>query len=155
MTWAWTVRLPPTSKIVLLALADEANDSGFCFPSHQHVAKKSELGERTVRRMIKLLAAYNYLSVERRFNKNRSCASNGYRLAELGLQVAATRHADRLRCQPSFPQSRGESFFSLAYFAALSSTILRTIARSPAMNGVTCLNLVPSHRWNFTMPDPS
>src|SRR5712691_565650 len=81
MTWAWTVRLQPTSKIVLLALADEANDSGFCFPSHQHLAQKCELGERTVRRMIKLLAARNYLSIERRFNKNRSCTSNGYRLA--------------------------------------------------------------------------
>ena len=49
-------------------------------------------------------------------------------------------------------QSRGVSFFSAAYFAALSSTILRTIARSPAMNGVTCLKPVPSHRWNFTIP---
>ena len=98
MTWAWTVRLPPTSKIVLLALADEANDSGFCFPSHQHVAKKCDLGERTVRRMIKLLAAYNYLSVERRFNKNRSCTSNGYRPAigdhpvKLTRQVVAGDH---------------------------------------------------------------
>jgi len=30
MHWAWS--LAPTPKIVLLALADEANDDGFCFP---------------------------------------------------------------------------------------------------------------------------
>ena len=106
MTWAWTVRLQPTGKIVLLALADEANDAGFCFPSHEHLARKCELGERTVRRMIKLLAARNYLSIERRFNKNRSCTSNGYRLA-IGPLVKLTGHpvtGDQVR---GFPVTRG------------------------------------------------
>jgi hypothetical protein len=107
MTWAWTVRLPPTSKIVLLAFADEANDSGFCFPSHQHVAKKCELGERTVRRMIKLLAAHNYLSIERRFNKNRSCTSNGYRLTIGDHPVKLTRQSAMGDHGKGVPVTRG------------------------------------------------
>src|SRR5256885_1595453 len=57
--------------------------------------------------------------------------------------------------QSSFEQSHIAIFFSAAYLPATSSTILRTIARSPAMNGVTCLKPVPSQRWNLTMPEPS
>src|SRR5450755_3849250 len=72
----------------------------------------------------------------------------------------AARHANRFawreyRGQFSLLQSRGVIFFSAAYLPAVSSTILRTIARSPDMNGVTCLKPVPSHIWNFTMPEPS
>src|SRR5450755_2029957 len=57
--------------------------------------------------------------------------------------------------QPSLLQSRLVTFFSAPYFAALSSTILRTRSRSPAMYGVSALNPLPSHSWNFTMPEPS
>ena len=33
MHWAWSLGLPPTPKIVLLALADEANDDGYTSPA--------------------------------------------------------------------------------------------------------------------------
>ena len=80
ITWAWTVRLPPAPKLVLMALADEADDRGFCFPSHRHLANKCGISERSVRRMIGLLAADHHLSIERRFKKDRARTSNGYRL---------------------------------------------------------------------------
>ncbi len=84
ITWAWTVRLPPAPKLVLMALADEADDRGFCFPSHRHLANKCSISERSVRRMIALLAADHHLSIEHRFKKDRARTSNGYRLG-LGL----------------------------------------------------------------------
>ena len=80
MTWAWTLQLPPSPKFVLMALADEADDHGFCFPSHRRLAQKCSITERSVRRMIRLLADGRYLLVQQRFN-NRARTSNGYQLA--------------------------------------------------------------------------
>ncbi len=80
MTWAWTVHLAPAPKLVLMALADEANDLGFCFPSHRHLAEKCDISERSVRRMIGLLAAQDHLSIQHRFSKHGGRTSNGYLL---------------------------------------------------------------------------
>jgi len=80
MTWAWRVELPPTPKLVLMALADEANDNGYCVPTLGHLAKKCSINERSVRRMIRVLAAGRYLVVQPRFH-NRARTSNGYQLA--------------------------------------------------------------------------
>src|SRR5437899_4879417 len=80
MTWAWTVPLPPSPKFVLMALADEADDDGFCFPSHRRIAQKCSITERSVRRMIRRLVDDRYLVVLQRFN-NRARTSNGYHLA--------------------------------------------------------------------------
>ena len=81
MAWAWSTRLPPMPKLVLMALADEADDSGFCFPSHRRLAWKCTASERTVRRMVTLLASQHHLEIEPRFAKDGSRTSNGYRLA--------------------------------------------------------------------------
>ena len=77
--WAWRARAA-TAKLVLLALADTADESGYCFPSHAHLAHKCELSESTVRRMLNVLASRKLLRIEPRFNQNGSCTSNGYRL---------------------------------------------------------------------------
>lgn len=68
-------------KLVLMALADEADDSGFCFPSQRRLAWKCSISERTARRMVSFLASKGYVTIEPRFAKNRSRTSNGYRLA--------------------------------------------------------------------------
>ena len=81
MVWAWSTRLPPMPKLVLMALADEADDSGFCFPSQRRLAWKCTISERTARRMVSLLAAKRYITIEPRYAKNRSRTSNGYRFA--------------------------------------------------------------------------
>ena len=79
MTWAWTVALPPAPKLVLMALADEANDHGYCIPTHAEIAQKCSINERSVRRMIGLLCAEGYLVVKQRFH-NRARMSNSYQL---------------------------------------------------------------------------
>ena len=80
MHWAWAIRLSPAPKLVLMALADEANDGGFCFPSVAHLAQKCSIGERTVQRILRQLTQDGLVGVEQRFRKDRARTSNGYRL---------------------------------------------------------------------------
>ena len=81
MTWAWSISLPPTSKLVLMALADIADDRGICWPSHPTLAAKCTLTDRTVRRVLGVLQAQDLVFIESRFNSSGSRASNRYRLA--------------------------------------------------------------------------
>ncbi len=81
MHWAWSVSLSPAPKLVLMALADEADDQGYCFPGVPHLAAKCSIGERTVQRILRRLARDHYVSIEQRFRKDRARTSNGYRLA--------------------------------------------------------------------------
>ena len=46
MTAVWSVTLPDSEKIVLLALADCANDEGLCWPSMATLAAKCSKSER-------------------------------------------------------------------------------------------------------------
>ncbi len=103
--WAWQARAG-NAKVVLLALADLADDSGYCFPSHDHLTKMCELSERTVRRMITLIVTSKLMTIERRFNGNGSCTSNGYRLAIPDYPVNLTGRVvklDRGRGSPVTP----------------------------------------------------
>jgi hypothetical protein len=84
MHWAWSLALPPTPKIVLLALADEANDDGQTFPSVAYLARKCSLGDRTVQRVLRRLTRDRYVSVEHRFRRDRARTSNEYRLMTNG-----------------------------------------------------------------------
>ena len=81
MTWAWSVHLPPTPKFVLMALADEADDDGYCFPSQRRLAAKCSITDRTVRRVLLELTTRRYVRLEVRSRADGSRTSNGYRLA--------------------------------------------------------------------------
>lgn len=62
MSQAWAIDLPDSEKIVLLALADCANDEGLCWPSMASLAKKCSKSERTVQGCIKALADKGHLT---------------------------------------------------------------------------------------------
>lgn len=66
MSAVWEAALPPMEKLVLLALADAANDEGHCWPSATTVCKKSGQGERTVRRCIQALCEKGHLTQRQR-----------------------------------------------------------------------------------------
>lgn len=53
MAAVWELQLLPTDKLVLLALADCANDDGHCWPSIATIARKSGVSERSVQRAIR------------------------------------------------------------------------------------------------------
>lgn len=62
MSAVWSLDLPDSQKIVLLALADCANDEGHCWPSMATLAKKCSKGERTVQGVIKELVSAGHLT---------------------------------------------------------------------------------------------
>ena len=80
MNWAWRQALPPTPKLVLLALADAADDAGVCWPSVSTVAAKAGCSPCTVRRVMKHLVAQALLVAEPRYRADGACSSNRYRL---------------------------------------------------------------------------
>jgi hypothetical protein len=84
MNWAWQQQLPPTPKLILMALADAANDQGICWPSVSTVATKCCVSTRTVRRVLQELGDRGLLVSEQRYRKDGSCSSNRYRLRLAG-----------------------------------------------------------------------
>jgi hypothetical protein len=52
MTLAWQIQLPARDKLVLLALADNANDEGECFPSIATISKRACTDERRLYRIL-------------------------------------------------------------------------------------------------------
>ena len=58
----------PLRKLVLIKLADNANDKGECWPSYQHIADQCEIGRSTVKNHIRHLEGMGLL--RREFRKN-------------------------------------------------------------------------------------
>ncbi|EOG5398056.1 helix-turn-helix domain-containing protein [Cronobacter turicensis] len=58
----------PLRKLVLIKLADNANDQGECWPSYQHVADQCEIGRSTVKSHIRALEKMGLLRREYRKN---------------------------------------------------------------------------------------
>lgn len=80
MNWAWHQDLKPVPKLVLMALADAADDQGICWPSAATVATKVGVSTRTVRRVMQGLIRCQLLTAEPRHRSDGSCSSNRYRL---------------------------------------------------------------------------
>lgn len=57
----WPLQLPPVAKSVLVSLADNANDSGFCWPSIETICERTCYGRTSVIEAIKWLDANGYL----------------------------------------------------------------------------------------------
>jgi DNA-binding transcriptional regulator YhcF (GntR family) len=55
----------PLERYVLLKLADNANDDGYCFPSLDEICAKTKLSSSTVRRFIKALERDGWIEVNR------------------------------------------------------------------------------------------
>jgi len=84
MNWAWRQTLTPTLKLVLMALADSADDQGVCWPSVSTLAKKCSVSTRTVRRSLRVLMDSGMLIAEARRRGDGSSTSNRYRLLVAG-----------------------------------------------------------------------
>ena len=69
--------MPGNRKLVLLALADQANDSGVCFPGQKSLAVKCGLSERRLRDQLAALEEGGY--IERKPRRRR----DGYRTSDL------------------------------------------------------------------------
>lgn len=71
MTVAWALPVASTEKLVLLALADNANDAGCCWPSMATIARKCGLSERATRLAMRRLEAAGHVSSVDRVGTSR------------------------------------------------------------------------------------
>ncbi|WP_163833349.1 helix-turn-helix domain-containing protein [Spartinivicinus ruber] len=79
MSWVFTLsKLEPYKKIVLLSLADNANDQGYCWPSMDTIAHKSSMSKQTVRRHLKSLEELNLITKQQRTRANGATSTNGF-----------------------------------------------------------------------------
>jgi len=99
MNWAWEQSLPCSPKLILMALADAANDSGDCWPKVKTIARKCSVSERTVQRVIKEFVSDGLLDLTPRFNQEGRQISNKYRL------LLCHRYPDKL--SPSCSEEGG------------------------------------------------
>lgn len=70
----------PLRKLVLIKLADNANDLGECWPSYQHIADQCEISRRSVINHIKALEEVGFLVKKYRKGTEKRNASNVYTL---------------------------------------------------------------------------
>lgn len=70
----------PLSKLVLLKLADNANDMCECYPSYKHIADKCEISRITAMRHIQALEAAGFLRKQHRKGNHKANSSNMFYL---------------------------------------------------------------------------
>jgi hypothetical protein len=71
MTYVWKCSpVKGTELLMLLALADNANDDGVCYPSIGYLAHKARINERNAQKTIKSLAKKKLIKVERNAGKS-------------------------------------------------------------------------------------
>ena len=67
MSWAASTKThTPIQKLILLLLADRANDEGFCFPSMKTIAEDACMSRSAVMENVKKLAAQGLINVTKR-----------------------------------------------------------------------------------------
>jgi Helix-turn-helix domain len=77
----WKTRVGDSSaKLVLLKLADNANDAGVAWPSRQTLARECEMSEKTVDRKLEFLVDAGLISKHVRHTPKGRQTSNLYRL---------------------------------------------------------------------------
>jgi uncharacterized phage protein (TIGR02220 family) len=108
MALCWPLVMSPTQKAVLISLADQANDQGFCWPSVASIALRTCLSERTVRKVIGELEKAEFVRIhERKGSSNyytvtpaAGAALQGEDSTEIALAVASDHKATPARAAP-------------------------------------------------------
>ena len=103
MNWAWGQKLPPTPKLILMALADSANDLDECWPGIAFIADKCSVSERTVQRVLQQFVNTGLMMVTPRYTTAGRQTSNGYR-----LRLDSTVSPDKLSPLPSAIEDKGD-----------------------------------------------
>ncbi|GAA0907576.1 hypothetical protein GCM10009552_15710 [Rothia nasimurium] len=65
MGLCWPLQMPPTPKAVLISLADNANDQGYCWPSLSKISERTCFGRTAVIDAVKWLEARGALKADR------------------------------------------------------------------------------------------
>jgi DNA-binding IclR family transcriptional regulator len=80
-TFVWESDIKPANvRMTLLALADNANDAGMCWPGVAHLCGKTGIARSTMFRILTQLEADGLLVRDERRRPNGSRRSNEYRI---------------------------------------------------------------------------
>lgn len=80
MSWTWKLKIKSGMKLVLLALADHANDDDVCWPGIESLADKCSLSRISVIKHLNQLIKLELVSKDRRYNSDGFRTSNCYHL---------------------------------------------------------------------------
>ncbi|CRY71447.1 helix-turn-helix domain-containing protein [Yersinia pseudotuberculosis] len=84
----------PLRKLVLIKLADNANDQGECWPSVPYIAEQCEISERSVQNHIQKLVKNGLVRIEERKSENGLNRSNVYHLRLNSAGANAAPHGE-------------------------------------------------------------
>lgn len=108
INWALELELPPAKKLILVVLADYADDSGYSFPGADKIASRSSISKRTLTRALAELEEDGYLVRERRNLVNGNRTSDGYRLTPSGTDSPAPQETRRQNGALTRRQNEGD-----------------------------------------------
>ena len=94
-----------TQLLLLLALADYANDSGYCYPTQKKLAEKCRCTERHVRSLMKSLVADGVVRVIDNHRNNR------YQLLPIKLSTGTTVPPEKISAGTTVPTDRNPSSY--------------------------------------------
>jgi hypothetical protein len=96
LTKCWPLPLPAAEKLVLISLADQANDEGICWPSIESLMRRTGLSERAVRNNLRNLEADRLLRTSA-----RKGSSNWYTLTPDAFEATPAPGAPLLQMPPT------------------------------------------------------
>jgi hypothetical protein len=160
MSWqatAWAVRQKTGSaarKVLLLVLANYADEHGICWPSQERLESETEMSVDTIQRHTKVLVRDGILKVTRRRRKSGTWAALIYQLhmhVETTPQNAARsegEHADAsepLADRSTMPQPAATIPHPAADHAAMTtSTVPQSLRHKPSIEPSSEPSLKPS-----------
>lgn len=126
---AFKSNLSGNVKLVLLALADCADDNLQCFPSYNHISKKASISISTAKRIIKKLEQIGVLKKQHRFKKGKKQqTSNIYTLTFGGSTLTPIKvQNDTTIVSSVTPQ---DSVTAMSYESSSSLIITQSLVES-------------------------
>ena len=134
----------PLRKLVLIKLADNANDVGECWPSYQHIADQCEIDRSTVRRHIKHLEEQRLLKIENR-DGPKGNSSNLYLLTLGGVGTESTPVGPKSTGvgTPPTPPVGPESTRTSHSFEPVIEPVERPVAKAPSRTKAKAVKFDP------------
>lgn len=80
LTWAFGCPISGNEKVVLLALADHADDDGVCWPSIRRIAEKGYISERSVQRILPKLVELGFVHMQDQISASGRTTARKYTL---------------------------------------------------------------------------
>lgn len=107
MTRVLDLKIPPVQKMVLVVLADAANDRGITWVGLQHVSEQASVSVRTAQRMLAASEADGLLGRRPRYRKDGSRTSSEYVLFPRNLGGDILSYGDAAERCGSMPGLAG------------------------------------------------